>query len=1371
MGVTIILVLVGALVGPFFIDWTLYRSTFETYAEQVLGHPVTVLGEADMRLLPAPSITFSDVRVGPSENPLLVVSRFQMQVELPPLLKGEVKVQDLRLDRPHLQLSLDEDGRLDWLTSMPDHGMLAKVNADDVAFESVTITNGAISIVDARSGDVFRFENGNLSLSARSLAGPFKIDGSISHERSPYSVELATGRLQEDGAIRVKGRVTPSQYPVDLSLDGLVSHEDAAPRFEGGFDVASIQAPDAVDNAWTMTGQLAADMTRFEVPEFEFHFGPQERQLSLTGKADLVYSGDRRFEVRATSKQVDLDRLLGGGPASPVNLKSTSEAVLTALANIPVPPIKGAISLDVPAVVAGGGLTQDVRLDLETMLGGWRIARLAARAPGRTVIATQGDLVVGSNMTYSGNVSLSSQQPGAFVGWWRHSGAGATTLQPIDMEGRLTVIPGGYALENLRLGLNGAKAEGSLSYRTRTNGSPVFAIHLNADQLDLNELILLGKAVQGEELGLRGVSERAGILSDLEVSARIQSDELLIGDVQGKNIGIEASYADGDVRIDRLFAGDLAGAEVDVKGGVNNITETPQGSLSGSLVASDLGGLVGLLKSVFPESGIVERVKAAAPYLVPARFKADFTAQANDDKSDVFIDLDGEAGEAMVTVSGQLSGRTDAGREADVGLELNLSGPDGGTLLRQLGFDVLPVDNLGEGHVRLTARGKPQTGLDIDLDAGSAAARVAATGTLRLEEGKSGAYELRVKAETADLAPVALLAGRVLPIMGGGIPVDLSFDVSGNGEKLSLSAIEGAVSGVTIEGSIAGNLVPLVSETSRRFTGDLTVSDLDLRVLSEAILGPDQWFSAGDGSSIWPSVAFGSPLLSDIDLTLQVKSDRLQVAEGLEIANASSELRLTPMMLRLDGINGQFASGALTGALAVRRSDAEGALSGRIKLQGADIRRLVWTRNARPVATGLMDLYLEFDGAGRSISAIVSGLNGGGTVSIHDGELRGLNPKAFDLVIRAADAGLELEDDRIKEAFLSHMEAGNLSFSKLEGNLSLLGGRISARNIVVDAADAEIFGSVEADLNTWMLDSDVSIRIDPGENAVTGAEPQVGLLFVGSLDEPERVVDIAPFSAFLTLRAFDLEVRRVERLQAEILERDRLLRELKRYREEDRRVEEAAAAEAARKAAEEAAGPTGEGTPANGAAVDGETTESTPPPVSPEQRQGNLSAPVVPPAAAPSDEASNQAGVEQPQAAENDTASLPETPAPTSADEFSSQIKSALEAARAREAAAAQAAAPAQTPEQAATTSELPPLSSPQTIDELLTLDLRTTPSAPSSSGTGSDADLFSPNGTRQAAPQRIRSTQPVSRATRSEPQFIQLPNGLVRENPNWSGN
>jgi len=1334
--VAVILVLVTALVGPFFVDWTLYRSTFETYAERVLGHKVTVLGEADLQLLPAPTITFSDVRVGEAEDPLLVVSQFRMRIELPPLMKGEFKVQDLTLDEPRLQLSLDEQGRLDWLTAQTSDGMLARLQPDDVAFEKVTVTDGAVSIIDARSGQTVAVDQGSFSISARSLAGPFRLDGSLAHDGVPYTVQLASGRLLEDGNIRVKGHLTPSVLPVDLSFDGMLTHENAAPVYDGTFELASIPVSDEMENRWVVSGEFEADVERLDVRSFEYVFNPEERRLSAAGSANLVYSGDQRFSVRAGVKQLDLDRLLGGGPTAPVEIDAASVKLLNVLRSLPRPNMDGVISLDVPAVVLGGALVQELRLDLETMLGGWRVARLAGRAPGRTVIATQGDLGLSPDLTYRGNLSFASAQPGTFLNWLVPAEGPVAPLDPVELDGRLNIIPGGVSLDGLRVTLADAEAQGELAYQERTGQPPLFSMSLGADRLDMDALTEIAAAFNQRRPDLRGTEDPSQDgAAGLDVNLRIRADQVAAAGVEGERLAVEAQYSGGDLTIERLYTADLAGAEIDAEGQVKDLFGAPDGQLRGALVAESLTGLVQLLRTAFPDEAIFEQLEFAAPHLVPARLNASLEAQAGGDGNTLNIGLQGTAAQTTLTMSAGLQGQTDDWRAADVSVDLQMGSENGGNLLRQFGFPLLPVDDLGAGGVTLTLSGQPSSAMDLALSASSEAGKVGARGMIRLPEGEDTEYDITVSAETDDLTPIALLFGRVLPVMAGDIPASISAEVSGAGSEVAITDLKGNFAGTDVTGSLSGDLQPLPGETNRRFTGQLKLEQADLRVLSETVLGPDQWFAAGDGSSVWPTAAFGAPLLSSTDVTLDLQAGTLAAGDLFGLSNAQAELRMTPNMMRLDRLIGTFANGSATGALTVERSGPQAAVSGRLQFEDADMRRLSWRREGRPVATGSLDLFVEFEGAGRSISGIVSTLGGGGTFSVADGELRGLNANAFDLVLRAVDAGLELEDDRIAEAFVSHLDAGVLPFSRLEGAIGLVGGRVTARNVVVDAEAADVFGSAEADLNTFELDSDFSVRVDPGENAVTGAEPQVGLLFQGVIDDPDRQVDVTPFTAYLTLRAFEREVERVERLQAEILERDRLVREMRRLREDQRRAEREA--EAAAQAAEEAAS---------------EEAASS------QDLDNAANTPVNEPAGGADEETRNEAA----QSSEPQEEPLQST-------DFADSIRSILEVEAAndnRSGAALPVPEPGPGPGRAG--ADLPPLDAPQTIGELLentgeaslsTQDFGT------STGQVGGSDIGT--GRPVVLPRPERAVQP---ARPTVPRYITLPSGLVMENPEWPG-
>ena len=754
--------LVTALVGPFFIDWTVYRSTFETYAGRVLGHRVTVLGDADLRLLPAPSVRFSDVRVGEAEDPLLVVSQFSMRVELPPLLKGEIRVIDMEMDRPHLSLALDEDGRLDWLTAMTSEGALAKLPPEDVALDKVTIRDGALSIIDARSGETHRIDNGNLAISARTLAGPFKAAGSLTLNDAPYSVSFATGKAQNNAGLRIKGEVTPTNWPVNFSFDGKLDQSDAAPSFEGAFDIASVLVEEEDKNAWSAEGVFTADIAKVAVPEFEFRFGPEDRRLSVSGSADLDYAGDKRFEVRAKSKQVDLDRLFGGGPQKPAELDEASDRLISALKAVPLPPIDGAISMDIPAVVLGGGIVQNVRLDVETMLGGWRVARLAGRLPGRTTVATQGDLGLDPQLTYRGAISIKSDQPGSLVNWWRQHDSGVSTIEPVSLDGRLNLVPEGAALDNLRLVLAGSEARGGLAYRMPRAGNRTFSLSLDAEKLDLDQIERLAAALRPDQAGASDET----LAPDTDVSLRLQAKQVTARGVEGQGLAFEAEYSDGGVRIDRLFAEDLAGARFDVSGQIRDLFSTPMGSVSGTLDARNLSGLVTLTKGLFPDTQFVTRLEQAASSLVPAKFDAELEASASGNGTDLTLQLSGTAGGTRTSLTAGMKGRVDAWHEADLDVSVAMQGPDGSKLLQQLGFRAIPVDTAGIGEVSLAVIGVPEKGLAVDLAGTLGASSLETTGKLTLKEGEDPTYRIAVALETPDLAPLALMSGRILPIMG-----------------------------------------------------------------------------------------------------------------------------------------------------------------------------------------------------------------------------------------------------------------------------------------------------------------------------------------------------------------------------------------------------------------------------------------------------------------------------------------------------------------------------------------------------------------------------------------------------------------------------
>src|ERR1700749_2021465 len=118
LAIALIVALLAALVGPFFIDWNQFRPQFEAEATRVIGAQVKVGGKLDARLLPSPSLQLHSVVVG-GANDLGKVRADKLDVEfsLGSLMRGEWRGTELAINGMALDLGLDGQGRIDWPAS------------------------------------------------------------------------------------------------------------------------------------------------------------------------------------------------------------------------------------------------------------------------------------------------------------------------------------------------------------------------------------------------------------------------------------------------------------------------------------------------------------------------------------------------------------------------------------------------------------------------------------------------------------------------------------------------------------------------------------------------------------------------------------------------------------------------------------------------------------------------------------------------------------------------------------------------------------------------------------------------------------------------------------------------------------------------------------------------------------------------------------------------------------------------------------------------------------------------------------------------------------------------------------------------------
>ncbi|MEQ8737976.1 MAG: AsmA family protein, partial [Hoeflea sp.] len=281
------LVLFSALIAPYFIDWSSYRTAFEAEASRIVGQQVRVRGEADARLLPFPSVTFSDVTVGDGDQPAMTVSRFSMDAELAPFLRGEVLIFDMRVEEPDAVVRILEDGSLDWaLNRKPT------TPGETVVLENIAINDANITVIDEQNGRTHQVRDIDAVVSAGSLSGPWVIEaeGALAGQRG--GISITTGVARDDGSIRMRVRIAPDGYPVLLETEGEARVTDSKPLYDGQFTFTALSSEDGSSArperpVVVAKGDFAATNESLEIEEWRAEIGLTDDPYIVTGQATI----------------------------------------------------------------------------------------------------------------------------------------------------------------------------------------------------------------------------------------------------------------------------------------------------------------------------------------------------------------------------------------------------------------------------------------------------------------------------------------------------------------------------------------------------------------------------------------------------------------------------------------------------------------------------------------------------------------------------------------------------------------------------------------------------------------------------------------------------------------------------------------------------------------------------------------------------------------------------------------------------------------------------------------------------------------------------------------------------------------------------
>ena len=1138
------LLLLGALVAPYFVDWTNYRTDFESAASKVLGRQVKVAGKASARLLPFPSLTFENVRVGDDiENPAMTIQKFSMDAELAPFLKGEVLVFDMHIVKPHAMVTVGKDGAVDW-TLRP----AAPSSIETVTLESVNIVDGIIDVDDRASGRRHVFDAINAKVSAKALSGPWRFDGVLQADGEPLALSGSTGSVDADRKMTLRLAVSPVNRSVVMETEGRIGLAKGAPLYLGDFVLrpALLTDPGAVGlrdgegalkgapekaPAFRVKGKFEARHDGLTFPSYRLETGTKDKPYFAEGSGKVSFGASPRFDFLADGAQVTFDAEDANGGAA-ANISERLSAVEAFLKNVPVPSMPGEIRLALPAIVAGDTTIRDVALTAAPDGGAWDIKSFSAALPGRTTLEASGTLGLGDNFGFTGDMLLASNQPTGLAVWLTGSADNSVRqLAAFGLAAKVSLSRSQQSFENAELTLGNTTLNGQF-VRRGDGAIPSLAASFNGGEISLDDLSALTFAMAGG----KGTGLLAG--HDLDVS-------LKAGPV--KALGLEAEALDAAVRlhggkldIDRFLVTGLGGASISATSDLAGFPDAPTGTVDMSVLSPDAAELFALLGEKFPGmpvfAALAERALIYPELLTDAKIDLVTSFAAGEgDAPQQTLSLSASAGTGIYSGSATLSGDlTDFSSLSGKGA-LQGHHEDPLAIMALLGAPVLPVGAPGPVTFDLSADGGVALGFTLSASAKSEKLDAALSGRFTPgPDGMEGTGEVSLK--TADIEPYLMAAGISFPDMGQGLATELKSSFVKSAGAVRFGTLQGQAADIAVNGDISFD----IWQSAPRATGRLALSSVDLGWLGELALGQGTLASEIDG---WPKTSFAADGTAPVQGSLDIETKSASLRGLGDMTDVKTLLVFDKSALGLRGFSGTFAGGALTGAGEIKNDKGTGLLTGEFRLSGARIENLAPQDKVR----GGADLSGSVSATGKSAAAIMASLTGAGAAKGADIEIKGINAAGLAGILAATEnAGLAPEAASVEKAVGDSMAGGALKLAETSLSWTAASGIVRFSPVFETVEGGTLSASLAADFGKQSASIDGKLAFSSAGGAA-GAAPEVpfSITLVSGLYAAK--FDAQPLEQFLGQRALEREQARVEALQEELLEGQRLRREARLY--------------------------------------------------------------------------------------------------------------------------------------------------------------------------------------------------------------------------------
>lgn len=1095
LAIALIVALVAALIGPFFIDWNQFRPQFEAEASRVMGVPVRVDGTFDARLLPTPTLRLQSVAVGGEGDAGKVhADKLDVEFSLGSLMRGEWRASELSLNGFALDLGIDREGRFEWPAS------IGKFSLGSLTIDRLNLT-GRMSLNDAASGTTLHLDNLVFNGDVRALAGAIRGEGTFTFQGTRMPFRVSSGQAADGKGTRVRFSADQTARAVSGDLDGTLTFDALVPKFDGALTLTRlIDAKSSGALPWKISSRLKANPSSAALDQIEATIGPEDSALRLSGSGDFGFGTSPLLRLILSARQLDTDRLLGKDAANgePLRLLPAMRSLMAAL---PPSPIATQVELSSDQIALGGRSIQNFAARLQGGADAWIVDKLELQSTGSTRLALSGAIKpLGENANFSGPFNLRTSTAKTLADWLQGRAYVAYRSElPVGISGDLSIGKDQLSIASMKADIDGSPLEGRVAFQ----GARLEA-EVKSPSVDLDDVKGLLNAAAGPQFEWP---------SEAKVSVDIARAKLGAQDVSP--VVAHLSYGPRSISIDRLDIGRAENMAISGSGSFDRSGTTGKLSLTATVPSLDhISGFVAPFSSI-----AADRLNSLAKTSEAARLQLSASLDKAPDRNDrmnarAVLDINSPQIKGAITLtaspprSAVQTFDTASLERMDFNVETKLASDQTAAMLKLLGLDgVLAAqdgpakfESFASGVWRAPLRVKAKlSGAGVDGDVQGTADPMAAPPTAALS----------VAIRHADLGAWF----DIKPANAASLDASLTSRLSMSGPTFKLEDVDSTVGGARVRGRLT-----LTRGDEIGVDGEIGMNTLDLPSVTSLAFG-----ATGHD----PSEPLGRGLLRGWRGKLAFEALHGALPGGGELQPLSGTIKGDGQSLVLENVKGGIGGGEATIALDARQTLQGTSINARLQLANVDGSALRYRGLAMP--QGQTSLQMSLASQARSAAGLSGALSGAGTLTLKGARIAGLDPRAFEVGIRASDSGQAFDDESLKRIIDPVLSAGALPVASAQIPFTIRDGRLRVDTATLEGERARVAVSGGFDLAADQADLRAVLSPIPTK-PITG-RPDIRIDLNGSPDTMTRSLDVAALSSWLAMRAIDRETRRLDQLE------------------------------------------------------------------------------------------------------------------------------------------------------------------------------------------------------------------------------------------------